>query len=191
MKSSIEKLRTLKVGDRIIVQTQPEIWASEFSRNCPVLCGMHLDPDDFPIVAEVVKYSPDERGYYPAGLHLERFNKTYGFDMYYTVWEHCESETESLPETSTYIREHLEQWISEELKENEISMDDALRALHRTFGEDIYYQIDGFIQFIETNPDMVSDEEIKVTLLHDITGAMREDKLMLPRVSDYGEYSII
>lgn len=188
------KLLELSVGDRVVLQSQPASWASEYSDNMPIPGGA-LSSDDFPISAEVLQYEAQKDGrndYFPAELKLEGHERTYGFDMSSVYWE-WEKKAESSDEMhpADYTREHLEQWIGEEIKANDIKMEDILFALFATFGEEIHEQIDGFIQYAESYPDIISEEQIKHTLLHDVGGALRNDKLMLPRVSDYGEYSII
>ena len=61
--------------------------------------------------------------------------------------------------------------------------------LEFTFGEKIHKQIHGFINFAKN--EKIEQHDIRFTLVHDLRGALRKDNLMMPRVSDYADYSTL
>jgi hypothetical protein len=81
----------------------------------------------------------------------------------------------------------LKKFIGDILNDNDLDSILCANMLEITFGEEIHKQIDGFIIFCEQ--EGVDDFEIKHTLLHDLGGALNNDKLMLPRVTMYADYS--
>tara|TARA_R100000988_G_C3833748_1_gene87435 strand:+ start:121 stop:429 length:309 start_codon:yes stop_codon:yes gene_type:complete len=93
--------------------------------------------------------------------------------------------------------EHLNNHIHDQLTKNGL---DALYLAYKmefTFGEDIHSKVAGFVKFmnqeIKDNPKSKDTfiHAIKATLLHDVGGALNNDKLMIPRVDAYGEYAEI
>jgi len=75
----------------------------------------------------------------------------------------------------------------------ELDAYDCAYQLQLVFGQEVLKDIDGFIEFslrIIGGERQVSDSDIQYTLAHDLGGALRYDELMMPRVSDYGQYSI-
>ena len=86
-------------------------------------------------------------------------------------------------------KQHLENYLGDELKRCNQDIFLSVCMLEHTFGYNIFRQIDGFINFAKENN--LSEFQIKTTLLHDVGGALNSDTLMLPRVSDYGKYSTI
>ena len=87
------------------------------------------------------------------------------------------------------VRDHLETNIGDELKKCNATSNKCVVMLEYTFGAKVFDQIDGFIKYAKEHN--FSDFQIKTTLLHDVGGALNRDKLMLPRVSEYGKYSTI
>jgi hypothetical protein len=84
---------------------------------------------------------------------------------------------------------HLTNFIGDTLKSNELDANYCAYSLEFVFGEKIHKQIDGFINFAKN--ENIEQQEIQFTLIHDLGGALRKDKLMLPRVSEYADYSTL
>ena len=82
----------------------------------------------------------------------------------------------------------LETYINDILKGNDLDSKLCSKKLEFTFGKKIHQMIDGFIRFAEQND--VELHDIKATLVHDLSGGLNHDKMMLPRVSEYGKYSL-
>lgn len=88
--------------------------------------------------------------------------------------------------------EHLKKYIGEILDDSNVDAKFAAYCLEKTFGEDIHKKIDGFISYVLEFPNRFNNEvdmAIATTLCHDVSGGINHDKLMMPRVSDYAEYS--
>ena len=84
----------------------------------------------------------------------------------------------------------LKIYLGDILDEKDINPINASRHLESVFGKDIHYQINGLIQFANDKKyGGIDKNDIKITLAHDLGGALREDKLMLPRVTGYEKYS--
>jgi hypothetical protein len=82
---------------------------------------------------------------------------------------------------------HLSTFIGDILKRNSLDAKFCAYCMESVFGNEIHKMIDGFINFSkDNNLDM---DDIKSTLCHDLGGALSQDKFMLPRVSDYAQYS--
>ena len=91
------------------------------------------------------------------------------------------------------IAKYLRVYMKDMLEVRELDPHACAYQLQLVFGEKILRDIDGFIEFSlrEIGGErQVSDSDIQVTLAHDLGGALRYDTKMLPRVSDYGQYSI-
>ena len=89
--------------------------------------------------------------------------------------------------------EILTKYINDILEVNKIHSGYASYMLEFIFGEEIHTNILGFINFMESeknksNPT-TTKHDIRTTLVHDLAGALKGDKLMLPRVSEYGKYA--
>jgi hypothetical protein len=84
---------------------------------------------------------------------------------------------------------HLTNYIGDILKSNELDAKFCAYMLEFIFGEKIHKQIDGFINFAKD--ENIEQHEIQFALAHDLGGALRSDKLMLPRVSEYADYSTL
>ena len=82
----------------------------------------------------------------------------------------------------------LEKYLGEELKSVPVLPSFASYLMEYVFGENIHLQVDGFVNFCEKD-DTITFDEIKVELSHDVGGALKQDKLMLPRVSHYEKYT--
>lgn len=82
----------------------------------------------------------------------------------------------------------LKQYLADELKKWDAIPEFASYLLEYVFGSKIHEQMDGFIQFAKEDKS-IDEMDIKITLAHDVGGALRGDKLMIPRVSGYAEYS--
>ena len=82
----------------------------------------------------------------------------------------------------------LTQYLGKELRSNELDAEYVSFLLEYVFGEGIHANIDGFIEFAKTDDD-IFEGNIKGTLAHDVRGALSNDKLMIPRVSEYGKFS--
>ena len=82
---------------------------------------------------------------------------------------------------------HLSNYIGDILEQNELDAKFCAYMLEFVFGEKIHKNIDGFINFAKD--ENIEQHQIKVALAHDLGGALNRDKLMLPRVSEYGTYS--
>tara|TARA_R110002012_G_scaffold192127_2_gene359790 strand:+ start:2627 stop:2959 length:333 start_codon:yes stop_codon:yes gene_type:complete len=86
-------------------------------------------------------------------------------------------------------KELLNKYLGEELKEYSIDPQFGAYAMENTFGEKIHAQVKGFCKFAEER--FINDVEdngkrlIKMTLSHDLGGAISNDKQMLPRVDGY------
>ena len=85
------------------------------------------------------------------------------------------------------VNKHLNEHIGDELKRCNTSSNQCVIMLEYTFGREVFYQIDGFINFAKEHN--FSEFQLQSTLIHDIGGALNKDTLMLPRVSDYAQYS--
>lgn len=79
-------------------------------------------------------------------------------------------------------------YIGDVLKRNDLNARFCAYNLEFTFGEEIHKAIDGFINFAKEND--FDSHQISATLCHDLGGGLNHDKLMMPRVSEYGVYSI-
>jgi hypothetical protein len=90
-----------------------------------------------------------------------------------------------LAENTTEI---LKTYLSDVLESYQLNARTCAYKLEFTFGEQIHKAIDGFIQFAKEND--FDSHDIKATLCHDLGGGLNHDKLMMPRVSEYGVYSI-
>jgi hypothetical protein len=77
----------------------------------------------------------------------------------------------------------IEKHIGDMLTANDINIAHAAMCLEFTFGKEIHTHIENFIAFAEKNG--IDEGEIAMTLAHDVGGALRNDKLMLPRVSSF------
>jgi hypothetical protein len=84
---------------------------------------------------------------------------------------------------------HLTNYIGDILTSNELDAKFCAYMLEFTFGEKIHKQIDGFINFAKD--EKIEQHEIRFALAHDLGGALRKDSLMMPRVSDYADYSTL
>lgn len=82
----------------------------------------------------------------------------------------------------------LETYINDILKSHELDAKFCAYKLEFTFGKKIHKMIDGFIRFAEQNE--IDAHQIKATLCHDLGGGLNHDKLMMPRVSEYGKHSL-
>ena len=82
----------------------------------------------------------------------------------------------------------LKQYLTDELKIWGVIPEYTSYLLEYVFGNEIHNQMDGFIQFAKDDKS-IDEMDIKITLAHDVGGALRNDKLMLPRVSGYAKYS--
>ena len=85
------------------------------------------------------------------------------------------------------VKTHLEEYIGDILKEKNLDTIKCISMLSVVFGKKVLRDIDGFVVFAKENN--LSAHDIRCGLVHDLGGAMRMDKLMLPRVSEYGKYS--
>lgn len=81
----------------------------------------------------------------------------------------------------------LEKYIDEVLKNNELDSKYVAYNLEFTFGQLIHRDIYGFVNYMVSENE--NPEDIAITLVHDVTGALNHDTLMIPRVSSYGEYA--
>ena len=92
-------------------------------------------------------------------------------------------------------KKHLSDYIGQELEKNGLDAGYVAYAMENTFKQDIHTKIEGFIKFmnqeIKDNPEKQAELilDIKITLMHDVAGGIKNDKLMLPRVSEYAEYA--
>ena len=83
--------------------------------------------------------------------------------------------------------EHLNNHIKDVLDDYNLDAKFCAYSLEFTFGKEIHRQIDGFIRFAEI--EGFDKFQIASALCHDLGGGIRNDRMMLPRVSDYGQYS--
>ena len=92
-------------------------------------------------------------------------------------------------------KKHLSDYIGQELEKNGLDAGYVAYAMENTFKQDIHTKIEGFINFmkneIKENPEKEAELilDIKITLMHDAVGGIKNDKLMIPRVSEYSEYA--
>lgn len=77
----------------------------------------------------------------------------------------------------------IEKYIGDVLTANDINIGRAAICLELTFGKKIHTHIENFIAF--ANQNEIDEGEIAITLAHDVGGALRNDKWMLPRVSSF------
>jgi len=87
------------------------------------------------------------------------------------------------------VKTHLEEYLGDILKEKNLDPIKCVSILSVVFGKKVLRDIDGFIVFAKNHN--LDRTDIRSCLAHDLGGAMRMDKLMLPKVSDYGQYSNI
>ena len=84
---------------------------------------------------------------------------------------------------------HLQNWIGDIIKDNGLTVKMCAFRMYVTFGKDIHSQIDGFINFATDTSNGIDPHDIKATLVHDLGGALSNDDMMTPRVSDYARFS--
>jgi len=82
----------------------------------------------------------------------------------------------------------LQEYLSEELTKINVIPEYASYLLEFVFGAEIHTQIDGFVEFSKKD-ESIDRMAIKSTLAHDVQGALNNDKLMHPRVSEYAQFS--
>ena len=80
-------------------------------------------------------------------------------------------------------KEFLIKWIGNTLCENNIPPYYASAKLEEVFGIKIHTHISNFIEFAKDNN--LDDIDISTTLAHDVSGALNNDKLIIPRVGGY------
>ena len=93
---------------------------------------------------------------------------------------------------ATTTAKWLENYIGDIMKERGLVPKFASYCMENQFGEKIHAQVDGFCKYaqgLNEYDDTIEDMDIQVTLCHDLGGALNQDKMMLPRVSEYGKYS--
>jgi len=96
-------------------------------------------------------------------------------------------------ERQSLIAKYIRVYLKDQLEVRELDAYDCAYQLQLVFGQEVLKDIDGFVEFslrIIGGERQVSDSDIQYTLAHDLGGALRYDELMMPRVSDYGQYSI-
>jgi hypothetical protein len=81
---------------------------------------------------------------------------------------------------------HLEKYIGTILKENNLVAKFCAYVMEATFGSKIHDQVHGFITFAQDPENGLTEHDIQATLCHDLSGGLNRDKMMLPRVSEYG-----
>tara|TARA_R110001592_G_scaffold192794_2_gene439662 strand:+ start:66 stop:353 length:288 start_codon:yes stop_codon:yes gene_type:complete len=87
-------------------------------------------------------------------------------------------------QTTTEI---LKKYVDIILEKNQLDAKFVSYKLEHVFGKEIHKKIYGFVNFMITEKENI--EDIRITLIHDIAGALNNDKLMLPRVDDYAKYA--
>jgi len=85
----------------------------------------------------------------------------------------------------------LEEYIGSILEDNGFSPQYCAFQMEMTFGKDIHQKVDGFIRFAKQHPDKIDLDGIMTTLVHDVAGALKGDRLMLPRVSGYIDHKVL
>jgi hypothetical protein len=90
---------------------------------------------------------------------------------------------ETMKSNPRTTQDYLIQYVGATLESNEIDPLFASYCFEYTFGEDIHSKISNYIEWANNNeiPQVI----IQTNLLHDLRGALAQDKLMLPRVSSY------
>lgn len=83
----------------------------------------------------------------------------------------------------------LKEYLLDVLKRNKLNARFCAYSLEYTFGVEIHKQIDGFIAFATEPTNGLGADDIRATLCHDLGGALNQDTLMLPRVSEYSQFS--
>lgn len=84
---------------------------------------------------------------------------------------------------------HLLEYIPQQLADNGLNAKFVAYAMENTFGDTIHKNIDGFIAFALDEDNRLDIHDIRATLCHDVGGGVNQDTMMLPRVSDYGQFS--
>lgn len=84
---------------------------------------------------------------------------------------------------------HLLEYIPQQLADNGLDAKYVAYMMERTFGKEVHTNIDGFINFAKDDANGLTTDDIVGTLCHDVSGGVNRDTMMLPRVSDYGQFS--
>lgn len=96
--------------------------------------------------------------------------------------------------TAKHIKFHLGDILKDQAKVQGVKAIEPLQLvdkLEQIFGKNIHDCIDGFINYAEKNPMKISPGALVATLVHDINGALQEDKLLLPRTTAYEKYASV
>ena len=109
-------------------------------------------------------------------------------DDYYGVLNLKDNETKNLYDL---VNQYLKGYLGDILDSKGLKSDYAVAQMSGVYGKNILYDIDGFIAFALKHKDDISQEDIQITLAHDLGGALRFDELMLPRVSGYKKHSLL
>lgn len=102
--------------------------------------------------------------------------------------DYSDNETKTLYDL---VSQYLKGYLGGILDSKGLNSDYAVAQMSGVYGKDILYDIDGFIAFALKHKDDISQEDIQITLAHDLGGALRFDELMLPRVSGYKKHSLL
>ena len=106
----------------------------------------------------------------------------------YSEFDTTPNETKNLYDL---VSQYLKGYLGGILDSKGLNSDYAVAQMSGVYGKDILYDIDGFIAFALKHKDDISQEDIQLTLAHDLGGALRFDELMLPRVSGYKKHSLL
>tara|TARA_Y100001937_G_C7129590_1_gene336581 strand:- start:2034 stop:2501 length:468 start_codon:yes stop_codon:yes gene_type:complete len=102
--------------------------------------------------------------------------------------DYSDNETKNLYDL---VSQYLKGYLGDILDSKGLNSDYAVAQMSGVYGKDILYDIDGFIAFALKHKDDISQEDIQITLAHDLGGALRFDELMLPRVSGFKKHSLL
>ena len=96
--------------------------------------------------------------------------------------------------TAKHIKFHLGDILKDQANIQGVEAIEPLQLadkLEQIFGKKIHDCIDGFLNYADKNPKKISTGMLVATLVHDINGALQDDKLMLPRTTAYEKYASV
>ena len=85
----------------------------------------------------------------------------------------------------------LEKYLGRVLKDRKLCAGECAYFMEETFGEEIHDMIAGFVRFANCITTDLEPNDIRICLAHDLGGALNRDKFMLPRCSQYAQYTML
>ena len=85
----------------------------------------------------------------------------------------------------------LEKYMGRVLIDKKLCAGECAYLMEETFGEEIHDMIAGFMIFANCITTDLEPNDIRICLAHDLGGALNRDKFMLPRCSQYAQYTML